>query len=76
MSNTTTIKETMGLLDIQETANYLGFSKEMLQIWRDRNMGPRYLKLSDRRIFYKKSDINEWINQHWVTHDQKVMEAA
>jgi hypothetical protein len=69
MSNITngkTIKDTMDLMDTPETAYYLCYSISRLQKWRERNEGPPYLNMGGR-YYYRKSDVDKWVAEHWVT---------
>lgn len=46
-----------------QAANYLGVSKQRLEIWRHQGKGPRFIKLA-RMVRYRKSDIDEFLEQH------------
>ena len=51
-------------------ADYLGISKKTLQRWRFDHKGPAYAKLNNKMIRYNQVDLDEWMNQQIVTHDQ------
>ncbi len=46
-------------LSVAQTAEYVGFSKATLDIWRSRGYGPPYIKLA-QSVRYKRSDLDEW----------------
>ena len=52
-------------LRTEEAAEFLGFSKQTLEIWRCYGKGPRYLKIG-RRIFYRPQDLEEFANANIV----------
>jgi predicted DNA-binding transcriptional regulator AlpA len=51
------------LLDTKATAKLLAMSTEWVELGRHYGYGPRYLKLSPRRIRYRRSDILSWLNE-------------
>ncbi|MBT5566725.1 MAG: helix-turn-helix domain-containing protein [Rhodospirillaceae bacterium] len=42
-------------------AEYLGLSPRTLQNWRVRGGGPLFVRISNRSIRYRLSDIQDWI---------------
>jgi excisionase family DNA binding protein len=57
-------------LSESDAAEYLGLSKKTLQRWRFNHKGPTYAKLNNKLIRYHHADLDEWVNQQIVTHDQ------
>jgi predicted DNA-binding transcriptional regulator AlpA len=51
------------LLDTKQTAKLLGLSDQWVEIGRHRGYGPRYIKLSSRRIRYRRQDIIAWLDE-------------
>jgi predicted DNA-binding transcriptional regulator AlpA len=49
------------LLTPAEAARLLGFSEVTLNQWRYRRIGPRYLKLANKRVRYTLADVQAWI---------------
>jgi predicted DNA-binding transcriptional regulator AlpA len=49
------------LYSTSDLAELLGVSTQFLEIARHRAFGPRYIKLSPRRIRYRKSDVAAWL---------------
>jgi hypothetical protein len=43
----------------------LNFKPSTLEVWRSRGRGPRYKKVA-RKVYYEKSDLNEFIKGHKV----------
>ncbi len=50
-------------MSCKQAATYCGVSEKHLYRMRERMVGPPYLKLSLRVIFYRKSDLDTWIRQ-------------
>ena len=46
-------------LSVAQAAEYTGFSKTTLDIWRSRGDGPPYVKLA-QAVRYKRTDLDEW----------------
>jgi predicted DNA-binding transcriptional regulator AlpA len=42
-------------------AVWLSVSVPWLEIGRTKNYGPKYIRLSERRVRYKRSDVLEWL---------------
>lgn len=51
---------------VPRAAEYLGLSISCLNKWRVYGLGPRFCKLGSR-VFYQKSDLDEWRKQHICT---------
>lgn len=45
-----------------DAAHYLGCSPDTLRRMHNRGEGPRRLKISPRRVGYRLSDINTWLD--------------
>ena len=58
-------------LSEQQAAEYLGISKKTLQRWRFDHKGPAYAKLNGKLIRYHKADLDEWMDQQTITHEDK-----
>jgi len=52
-------------------AEYLGISKKTLQRWRFDLKGPAYAKLNGKLIRYHQADLDEWMAQQTITHEDK-----
>jgi len=50
-----------GRMDSKNAARYLGLSEKTLAMMRSKGTGPNYVKRG--RIFYFKSDLDDWINK-------------
>jgi predicted DNA-binding transcriptional regulator AlpA len=46
-----------------EAADLLGISHDTLRRMHQRGEGPRRLKISERRVGYRVSDIHRWLDQ-------------
>ena len=49
------------LLNTVELAEWFGLSTQWLEIGRHRGYGPKFLKLSSRRVRYRRSDVLAWL---------------
>ena len=48
------------LLTETETAEVLSFSVYALRNWRVRGGGPKFVKVSQRSVRYRRRDLNSW----------------
>lgn len=44
-----------------QTARFLGVEARTLQSWRLKGCGPRFVRISNRCIRYRPSDIRAWV---------------
>lgn len=51
------------VLNTKQAADYLGCSRQRLEIWRSQGSGPPYSKLS-RMVRYRRSSLDEWLAAH------------
>jgi predicted DNA-binding transcriptional regulator AlpA len=51
------------LLTSAQTAHLLGYSKEWVECGRSRGWGPPFIRLSPRRVRYRRGDIKAWLNE-------------
>ena len=49
------------LIKEAEAADFLGYTVRALQNWRVRGGGPKFVRVSNRSIRYRRSDLIEWI---------------
>jgi hypothetical protein len=61
-----------GCLDAPNAAAYIGRSQKTLATWRCNGTGPAYIKRG--RIFYRKCDLDVWIEQGLVTSTTQARE--
>lgn len=54
------------IMDRDEAAEYIGVTRDTLAQMASRNRGPRYSKISNRIVRYRRSDIDAWIEAHLV----------
>lgn len=47
----------------REAARYLGIGYSTLKVWRAQGIGPSYEQLGERKIFYYKSDLDEFMRK-------------
>lgn len=62
MSHESTERNFQVYLNEHEAATLTRFSVGTLRNMRSAKRGPRYLKVSNRAIRYKRSDIESWMN--------------
>jgi predicted DNA-binding transcriptional regulator AlpA len=65
------------LLSTTELANLLGLSEKWCEMARSRGFGPRWVKLSPRRVRYRLSDVRLWLAErvHQRTSEYAAREA-
>lgn len=51
------------LLSEVQAANLLGVKQRTLQQWRHRKCGPKYIKVGERMVRYRISDLNSWLSE-------------
>jgi len=58
------------LLTTQQVAEWLTYSTQKLEIMRGRdkgpNMGPRFVRLSPRKVMYRRDAVREWLRKREV----------
>ena len=54
----------MTRLTVPEAANYLRLAKTTLDHYRSAGQGPRFIKLSRRKILYDTRDLDAWLDRH------------
>lgn len=52
------------LLDERRAAELIGLSPRYLQLCRQRNTGPAYVRISGRTIRYRPEDLRAWAEAH------------
>ena len=57
-------------LSESDAADYLGLSKKTLR-WLFDHKGPAYAKLNGKLIRYHQADLDEWMDQQTITHEDK-----
>jgi excisionase family DNA binding protein len=53
-----------------EAAQYLSLSVKTLRRWRFDRKGPTYAKLNNKLIRYSRSDLDDWMQQQRVIHEE------
>jgi predicted DNA-binding transcriptional regulator AlpA len=52
----------------KEASNYVKVPIPTLERWRQTGEGPRWMRLGARRIAYRLSDIDEWLDRCTYRH--------
>lgn len=55
-------------LDQKQTAALLHVTTRTLQIWGHSDDGPPYVRVGDRRILYRRSDLDAWLAARTFKH--------
>ena len=55
------------LLETREVADWIGVSYEWLCIGRHRGFGPPFIKVSSRRVRYRRGDVRDWLRSRTFT---------
>ncbi len=64
------------LVDEQDAADYVGFTKRALQNWRHRGGGPQYVRVSSRAIRYRLCDLDDWATARLVSNTSQPLDVA
>ena len=59
------IRRNPGYMDTAGAANFLGLSRQTLEVWRHQSQGPRYYKVS-RVVRYAITDLIAFMETHGV----------
>jgi predicted DNA-binding transcriptional regulator AlpA len=51
------------LLGPAEAAAFLRWSRSTLEQWRAKSLGPRWVRIGDRGVAYRASDLKQFINE-------------
>jgi predicted DNA-binding transcriptional regulator AlpA len=52
------------LINENEAATFIGYSIRALQGWRVKGGGPKFVKVSQRSIRYRRRDLIAWAESH------------
>ena len=65
-------------LTVAGAAEYVGLAVSTLNKLRMTNLGPRFLKISDRRVVYDSADLDAWLEsrRRTSTSDAGALEAS
>jgi len=61
------------LLTESQAAEFLGYTVRALQNWRVRGGGPKFLKISNRSVRYRRRDLMTWANSKVVASTSEPM---
>lgn len=53
-----------------EASRILGIKQRTLQQWRVRGYGPEFVRIGQRLIRYKRSDVNLWVDTEYLKRRQ------
>lgn len=51
-------------MSVRETAAYMRMSKSTLDKWRCRGIGPRWVKVGQRKVAYALDDVEAWMTEN------------
>ena len=52
------------LLTTDQAAGFLDVHPATLATWRSEGRGPRYLKVGERNVRYRRSELERWLKAH------------
>jgi len=58
---------TSELLDTDEAAKVMRLAAQTLRLYRHLGKGPRYFVMGGRKVFYRRDDVEAWINEQYAT---------
>lgn len=53
------------IMDSAELAERLNISAATLRYWRHRGDGPKWFKMGPRRVMYRVSDVQAWLDRQY-----------
>lgn len=56
----------VGLLNQKQTSEFLGVSERALEKWRLEEKGPPFVKVGNKLVRYRLSDLQKWIDKNTV----------
>ncbi len=59
------------LLATSEVAEWIGISTQWLEIARSRGFGPKFVRLSARRVRYMRSSVLDWLREREHQHTRE-----
>jgi predicted DNA-binding transcriptional regulator AlpA len=62
------------LLTECQASKYLGYTPRTLQAWRMSGKGPRFVRVSERSIRYRKQDILDWVESRIVSSTSETLQ--
>ena len=54
------------MLDQEEAARFLHVQPRTLESWRQRRIGPRFVRYSMRCVRYREQDLQTWLNDQSI----------
>jgi excisionase family DNA binding protein len=55
-----------GRMVVAEAAKYLGVSTSLLDKLRCQGKGPRFMRINGKRVFYRQTDLDEYLEESMV----------
>lgn len=59
------------LKDTELAADYIGFAPGTMENWRSQRRGPKYLKLNNSRVYYRRKDLDEWLEKRIIDPEKE-----
>lgn len=60
------------LMTTEETATYLHVSPATLRWWRHSSTGPKSFRLGARKVMYRRSDVEAWLEEQYNAEPARV----
>lgn len=59
------------LLDTEELSHLIHITEPTLRYWRHIGTGPKYFRMGGRKVYYRREDIDAWLeNQYAASNPQ------
>jgi predicted DNA-binding transcriptional regulator AlpA len=57
--------KSLDLVTTEELAAMCGVAPNTCRYWRHVHQGPKFFKVGGKRVFYKRADVEEWIEDQY-----------
>ncbi len=60
----------------KRVSEYINCAEVTVRSWRRTGLGPRYLKLTNRQVRYRPSDVRAWLEDRALTNTSEVSKSV
>lgn len=63
------------MLDARQFAEYVHITPDTAAQWRYKGIGPKFVKIGPRRVLYRRTDVDSWLDAQTVQSTAEVSAA-